>query len=92
MDPALAFILGSDPALALILDSDPALAFISDPGFGSGLFLKNKFKFALFFLKAQRIFQPYLNCISSKICKKANFLKSVHSYCFIFVNWKQSLT
>jgi hypothetical protein len=34
----------------------------------------------------------HLNCRSSKYRKKDNFVKSVHFYNFVFVNWKQNLT
>jgi hypothetical protein len=78
-EPVLALILApdSDPALALISDSnpgsDPALAIILDPGLESGMFLKNTSEFTLFFLKAQSILHPYLNCRSSKLRKKLIF-------------------
>jgi hypothetical protein len=70
VDPIFIFIFFLDP------DSDPALASVSanpDEGFRSGLLMKNTLEFTSFFLKAQRILQPYLNCRSSKLREKANF-------------------
>jgi hypothetical protein len=74
--------------------------------FRSGLFMKNTFELQIcssskhckkaivlicIFLDLDCWWKIHMNCKSSKHRKKANFLKSVHFYSFLFVSWKQNL-